>query len=101
MLQSLSTGALLQLLLELQYLHAASTVYVSSRLEESFVSLGALLTQQIQDAQAQEQQAQLDQLDGWLQQGQGADLLQCMQARLAQVLTVCSSSQQSNLRALQ
>ncbi|KAL3158707.1 hypothetical protein ABBQ32_011445 [Trebouxia sp. C0010 RCD-2024] len=98
-LQDLSTGGLLQLLLELQYLHAASTVYVSTRLEQSFADIGALLTKQIQDAQ--ELQGRSDQLSCWMSQAQGSDLLECMQARLAQVLTLCSTSQQLNLRVLQ
>ena len=100
-LQDLSTGGLLQLLLELQYLHAASSVYVSTRLEQSFAEIGALLTKQIQETQAQEMQVQSDQLKCWMSQAQGVDLLECMQTRLAQVLTMCSSSQQHNLRALQ
>lgn len=99
-LQDLSTGGLLQLLLELQYLHAAAAVYVSTRLEQSFAEIGALMTKQIHETQAQELQAQSDQLTCWMQQVQGSDLLECMQTRLAQVLTVCSSSQQVNLRAL-
>ena len=97
-LQGLSTGGLLQLLLELQYLHAASTVYVSTRLEQSFADIGALLTKQIQEAR--ELQGCSDQL-GWMSQTQGSDLLDCTQTKLAQVLTLCTSSQQHNLRALQ
>lgn len=98
-LQDLSTGGLLQLLLELQYLHAASTVYVSTRLEQNFADIGALLTKQIKDAQ--ELQGRSDQLSCWMSQAQGSDLLECMQTRLAQVLTLCSTSQQLNLRMLQ
>ena len=100
-MQDLSTGGLLQLLLELQYLHAAATVYVSTRLEQSFAEIGAVITKQMQDTQAQELQAQSDQVSCWMSQVQGSDLLECMQTRLAQVLTICSSSQQHNLRALQ
>lgn len=100
-LQDLGTGALLQLLLELQYLHAGLANYVSSRLEQSFVELGACMTEQIQEAQPQEQQACLGPLSSWMIQSQGSDLLHSMQARLAQVLTICSTSQQCNLRALQ
>ena len=98
-MQDLSIGGLLQLLLELQYLHAAATVYVSSRLENSFAEIGAVITKQIQETQAQ--QVQSDQMRCWMKQVQGSDLLECMQTRLAQVLTICSSSQQHNLRALQ
>ena len=100
-LQDLGTGALLQLLLELQYLHAAFAKFVSSRLEHSFVQLGARMTEQMQGAQARDQQAQLDQLSSWMMKAQGSDLLQSMQCRLAQVLTVCSANQQISLRALQ
>lgn len=100
-LQGLSTGGLLQLLLELQYLHAASSVYVSTRLEQSFADIGGLLTKQIQEAQALELQVHSDQLNFWMSQAQGSDLLERMQTRLAQVLTVCSTSQQQVLRALQ
>ena len=102
-LADISVGGLLQLLLELQYMHAALAVYVSSRLEQKFVELGALLTERIQDApqvEQQEQQAQAEQLDAWLSQAQGQELLDCMQARLAQVLTMSSAGQQHNLRAL-
>lgn len=99
-LSDISVGGLLQLLLELQYMHAALAAYVSSRLEQKFVELGALLTERIQDAQQQEQQAQAEQLDAWLSQAQGQELLECMQARLAQVLTMSSAGQQHNLRAL-
>ena len=99
-LSDISVGGLLQLLLELQYMHAAFAAYVSSRLEQKFVELGALLTERIQDAQQQEQQAQAEQLDAWLSQAKGQELLECMQARLAQVLTMSSAGQQHNLRAL-
>lgn len=100
-MQDLSTGGLLQLLLELQYLHAAAAVYVSTRLEQSFAEIGAVITKQMQETQAQDLQAQSDQVSSWMSQVQGSDLLECMQTRLAQVLTICSSSQQHNLRALQ
>ena len=100
-MQDLSTGGLLQLLLELQYLHAAAAVYVSTRLEQSFAEIGAVISKQIQEAQAQELQVQSDQVNCWMKQVQGSDLLECMQTRLAQVLTTCSSSQQHNLHALQ
>lgn len=100
-MQDLSTGGLLQLLLELQYLHAAATVYVSARLEQSFAEIGAVITKQIQETQPQELQVQSDQVSCWMSQVQGSNLLDCMQTRLAQVLTLCSSSQQHNLRALQ
>lgn len=100
-MQDLSTGGLLQLLLELQYLHAAAAVYVSIRLEQSFAEIGAVITKQIQEIQAQELPVQSDQVICWMQQVQGSNLLECMQTRLAQVLTMCSSSQQHNLRALQ
>ena len=99
-LSDISVGGLLQLLLELQYMHAALAAYVSSRLEQKFVELGALLTERIQDAQQQERQAQAEQLDAWLSQAQGQEMLECMQARLAQVLTMSSAGQQHNLRAL-
>lgn len=99
-LPDISTGGLLQLLLELQYLHAALAPYISSRLEQTFVELGAVLTERIQALQEQEQQAQAQHLDAWLSQAQGSDMMECMQARLAQVLSLCSAGQQYNLRAL-
>ena len=99
-LPDISTGGLLQLLLELQYLHAALAAYISSRLEQTFVALGAMLTERIQDMQEQEQQAQAEQLTAWLSQAQGSDMMECMQARLAQVLSLSSAGQQHNLRAL-
>jgi len=100
-LPDISTGGLLQLLLELQYLHAALAAYISSRLEQTFVELGAVLTERIQEMQEQEQQAQAEQLNVWLSQAQGSDMMECMQTRLAQVLSLSSAGQQHNLRALQ
>ncbi len=99
-LPDISTGGLLQLLMELQYLHAALAAYISSRLEQTFVELGAMLTERIQEMQVQEQQAQAEQLTAWLSQSQGSDIMECMQARLAQVLSLSSAGQQHNLRAL-
>lgn len=99
-LSDISTGGLLQLLLELQYLHAALAAYISSRLEEKFVQLGAALTEHIQDMQEQQQQVQTKQLDVWLSQAEGSDMMECMQARLAQVLSLATAGQQHNLRAL-
>ncbi|KAA6419700.1 MAG: hypothetical protein FRX49_10424, partial [Trebouxia sp. A1-2] len=75
-LPDISTGGLLQLLLELQYLHAALAAYTSSRLEQTFVELGAMLTEHIQATQEQEQQAQAEQLNVWLSQAQGSDMME-------------------------
>ena len=97
---NMSIGRLLQLLLELQYLHAALTAYMSSRLEQDFVDLGAILTERIQDAEQEDQQSQSQQLQKWLNQTQCSRLLECMQARLAQVLTLSTTGQQYNLRTL-
>ena len=99
-LANMRTGRLLQLLLELQYLHAALTAYMSSRLEQDFVDLGAILTERIQDAEEEDQQCQSQQVQNWLSQAQGSGLLECMQARLAQVLTTSTTGQQYNLRTL-
>ena len=73
---------------------------MSSRLEQDFVDLGAILTERIQDAEQEDQQSQSQQLQKWLNQTQGSRLLECMQARLAQVLTLSTTGQQYNLRTL-
>lgn len=99
-LPDISTGGLLQLLLELQYLHAALAAYISARLEQTFVKLGAVLTERIQQKQEQEQQAEAEQLNVWLSQAQGSDMMECMQARLAQVLSLSTAGQQHNLCAM-
>ena len=100
-LTDISAGGILQLLLELQYLHAAMTVYVSSRLEADFVRLGADMTQRVQNLHEELQNGQVQQLQAWLGKGQGAGWEQRIQAALAQALTLSSQTQQLNLRALQ
>lgn len=97
----ISVGGLLQIMLELQYLHAALTAYISSRLEAEFVKLGAELTQHLQDVIDKGQDGQAVQLDSWLGHTPGSNWPQQMQAGLAQVLKSSSQMQQMNLRALQ
>lgn len=100
-LTDVSIGGLLQLLLELQYLHAALTAYISARLEADFVKIGAALTQRIQGLYDQVQHEQAVQLDSWMNQSQNTSLPQRMQASLAQALRLSGQMQQLNLRALQ
>lgn len=100
-LTQISIGGLLQFMLELQYLHAALTAYISSRLEADFVELGAELTQRLLDMTDQAQDGDAVQLEAWLGHSQGDTWPQRMQAGLAQVLKMSSQMQQVNLRALQ
>ena len=100
-LTDVSIGGLLQLLLELQYLHAALTAYISTRLEADFVKIGAVLTQRIQHLHDQAQDEQAAQLDSWMSKSQGSSLPQQVQAGLAQALKMSGQMQQLNLRALQ
>ena len=100
-LTDISIGGLLQLLLELQYLHAALKAYISSRLESDFVKLGAELTKRVHELHDLARDEQAAQVDAWLGQRPGSDWPMHMQAGLAQVLTVSSQVQQLNLRALQ
>ena len=100
-LTDISIGGLLQLLLELQYLHAALKAYISSRLESDFVKLGSELTQRVHELHDLARDEQAARVDAWLGQRPGSDWPAYMQAGLAQVLTVSSQVQQLNLRALQ